>query len=39
MKKIPVAQIFHSQGNVHHELQQGLQRNMLGSGGDEKKVF
>ena len=30
MKKVPVAQILHSLGNVHHELQQCLQRNMLG---------
>lgn len=33
MEEVPTAQVFHAQGNVHHELHQGLQGYKLGREG------
>lgn len=39
MKKVPTAQVFHAQGNVHHELHQGLQGHKLGREGGSYTVL
>lgn len=39
MEEIPVAQILHPLGNVHHELHQCLHGNVLGTKQEERLLL